>query len=49
VFASYADAQTVIPQTGWTVLFVDSQELVGGNYAGTNSFDGTIHNPQWLG
>jgi lysophospholipase L1-like esterase len=31
----------VISQTGWTLLFVDSQETVGANAAATNSFDGT--------
>jgi lysophospholipase L1-like esterase len=48
--ASYVDAQTVIPQTSWSLLLVDSQELLGGNYAGTNSFDGTgatMWHTQW--
>ena len=32
----------VIPQTGWRLHYVDSQELVGGNWAGTNAFDGNV-------
>jgi lysophospholipase L1-like esterase len=32
-----------IPQTNWTLLFVDSQEVVGGNYAATNAFDGNTN------
>ena len=51
VSASYSDAQTVIPQTNWTLLFVDSQEQAGGNYSATNSFDGsgaTMWHTQWF-
>ena len=41
---------TVIPQTNWTLKFVDSQETVAGNYAATNAFDGnpnTMWHTQW--
>jgi lysophospholipase L1-like esterase len=27
----------------WTLLFVDSQDVLGGNYAATNSFDGNVN------
>ena len=33
----------VIPQTNWTLVFVDSQEMAGTNYAATNSFDGDVN------
>jgi hypothetical protein len=33
-------AGTVIPQSGWSLLSVDSQEMVCGNYGAVNSFDG---------
>jgi PKD repeat protein len=31
-----------IPQAGWSLLYVDSQELVGGNWAAVNAFDGKV-------
>ena len=31
---------TIIPQNGWSLLSVDSQEIVCGNYGAVNSFDG---------
>jgi PKD repeat protein/lysophospholipase L1-like esterase len=40
-----------IPQTGWTLRFVDSQETVGANEAATNAFDGnpnTDWQTEWL-
>ena len=33
-------ALTPIARGGWTLRYVDSQDLVGGNYAATNAFDG---------
>ena len=33
-------AGTAIPQSGWKLLSVDSQETTCGNYAAVNSFDG---------
>jgi lysophospholipase L1-like esterase len=45
-------AAVAIPQTNWTLKFVDSQELVGENGAAVNSFDGnagTIWHTQWSG
>src|SRR5260370_5828939 len=41
---------TVIPQSGWSLLSVDSQETVCGNYGAVNSFDGnpgTFWHTQW--
>ncbi len=41
----------VIPQTNWSLRFVDSQELVGENDAAVNSFDGnpnTLWHTQWF-
>jgi hypothetical protein len=41
----------VIPHTGWTLRYVDSQELVGENGAATNAFDGnpnTIWHTQYI-
>jgi len=41
----------VIPHTGWTLRYADSQELVGENGTATNAFDGnpnTIWHTQWL-
>lgn len=32
-----------IPQTGWSLLFADSEELVGENGAAVNAFDGDIN------
>ncbi len=43
---------TVIPQSNWSLLFVDSEELVGENGAAVNAFDGdvnTIWHTQWRG
>ena len=43
-------ATSVIPQTGWTLKSVDSQELVGENGSARNGFDGdvrTIWHTQW--
>src|SRR5690349_23469759 len=41
----------ILPQTGWSLKFVDSQELVGSDGRGVNGFDGntgTIWHTQWL-
>ena len=41
----------IIPHTGWTLKYVDSQELVGEDGAATNAFDGnrdTFWHTQWL-
>ncbi len=41
----------VIPQTGWTVRYVDSQETVGESAPATNAFDGnasTFWHTQWF-
>jgi hypothetical protein len=35
-----AGSSTIIPQSGWSLLYVDSQETVCGNYGAVNSFDG---------
>ena len=43
-------AGTVIPQSGWSLLYVDSQETTCGNYGAVNSFDGnraTFWHTQW--
>ena len=43
---------TVIPQAGWTLKAVDSEELVGENGAAVNAFDGdvnTLWHTHWLG
>ncbi len=43
--------QNLIPRTGWSLKFVDSEELVGENDAAVNSFDGnanTIWHTQWF-
>ena len=40
----------VISQGAWTLKFTDSQEIVGGNYAASNAFDGkanTFWHTQW--
>jgi hypothetical protein len=40
----------VIPHSGWSLLSVDSQETVCGNYSAVNSFDGnsaTFWHTQW--
>ncbi len=42
----------LLPQSGWTLHYVDSQELVGENGAASNAFDGnasTIWHTQWSG
>jgi hypothetical protein len=41
---------TVIPQSGWSLLSVDSQEVSCGSYGAVNSFDGnpsTFWHTQW--
>jgi hypothetical protein len=41
----------VIPQTSWTLVFVDRQDMAGRNYAATNSFDSdvrTFWHTQWF-
>jgi len=41
----------IIPQQGWSLVYVDSQELVGENGAATNAFDGapgTIWHTEWF-
>jgi len=48
VYMAYA---AVIPQSNWTLKYVDSQELVGENGAAVNAFDGnvaTFWHTQWL-
>src|SRR4051812_48361728 len=49
--APRADAQTPIPQAGWTLHFVDSEDLCcGSTYTATKSFDGnstTFWHTQW--
>jgi hypothetical protein len=39
-FNTVQAAGTTIPRSGWSLLSVDSQEIVCGNYAAVNSFDG---------
>ena len=42
----------VIPKTGWSLRYADSQELVGENGAAANAFDGnvnTIWHTKWYG
>ena len=42
---------TEIPQTGWRLHYVDSEEVIGEDGAATNSFDGdplTIWHTEWL-
>jgi lysophospholipase L1-like esterase len=42
---------TLIPQTGWSVRFVDSEEINGGNYRASNAIDGnpnTTWTTQWF-
>jgi hypothetical protein len=49
VFAAAAQA-VVIPQGGWWLLYVDSQELAGEDGAAANAFDGnplTIWHTEW--
>ena len=44
-------ASTIIPKSGWTITYVDSQELVGENGAAINILDGksaTLWHTQWL-
>ncbi len=48
--SSGTPGSTLIPQSGWSLLYVDSQELVGENGAAINAFDGkstTIWHTQW--
>ena len=40
VVVQNGSSSPVIPQTNWTLRFVDSQQPTGGNYAATNAFDG---------
>ena len=45
-----AGSTTAIPQGGWSLLYVDSQEISCGNYRAVNSFDGnpaTFWHTQW--
>jgi hypothetical protein len=45
-----AGSGTVIPQSGWSLLSVDSQETTCGSYGAVNSFDGnpaTFWHTQW--
>jgi lysophospholipase L1-like esterase len=47
-----AAAAALIPQAGWTVRFVDSEELSGGNFIARNAIDGnpnTAWASQWFG
>jgi hypothetical protein len=37
---SVQNSSLVIPQSGWSLLYVDSQETSCGNYGAVNSFDG---------
>jgi hypothetical protein len=42
----------LLPQSGWTLKYADSQELAGENGAAVNAFDnnsGTIWHTQWVG
>jgi len=53
VFALWNDATaaTLIPQTGWTLQYVDSEETIGEDGAATNAFDGdpnTLWHTEWL-
>ena len=51
IFSSQLSFATVISKTGWTLKYVDSQEIVGENGAAINAFDGnitTIWHTQWL-
>ncbi len=50
LFLNYSYAQ-VIPQTNWSLLYVDSEELIGENGAATNAFDGntsTLWHTKWF-
>jgi hypothetical protein len=45
-----AGSGTIIPQSGWSLLYVDSQETSCGSYGAVNSFDGnpvTFWHTQW--
>lgn len=47
---SYITVSAFVPQTGWTVKYVDSQEITGENTPATNAFDGnnsTIWHTEW--
>src|SRR3990172_2357206 len=42
----------IIPKTNWSLVFVDSQELVGENVMGVNAFDGKTNmfwHTKWFG
>jgi hypothetical protein len=48
--AVQASGGTIIPQSGWSLLSVDSQETTCGNYKAVNAFDGnpaTFWHTQW--
>ena len=50
VVVQSGSSSPVIPQTNWTLRFVDSQDTTGGNYSATNAFDGsaaTFWHTQW--
>jgi hypothetical protein len=43
---------SLIPQSGWSLVYVDSEELVGEDGAAVNAFDGdvtTIWHTEWMG
>jgi len=51
VIGDLTGASPVIPKSGWTITYVDSQELVGENGAAINILDGksgTLWHTQWL-
>jgi lysophospholipase L1-like esterase len=45
-FTVTSGSGNLISKSNWTLLFVDSQDVLGGNYAATNSFDGNV-NTMW--
>ena len=50
VFSSAGYASVPIPQSGWSLLDVDSEELIGDDGAATNAFDGdplTMWHTEW--
>jgi len=41
-----------VPKSGWSLLYVDSEELVGEDGAAVNAFDGDVNtfwHTKWLG
>ena len=51
IVVTVKSTSTVIPKSGWSLKYTDSQELVGENGAAVNGFDGTtatIWHTQWL-